>query len=125
VRRYLKSRPREPLDSTIAQPRATATRRVPPTTPRAHSFLTSPNQDRNRDVPRGSGTANRSRNARPQSAAELARSYNTATPEDHANVINLGRVEEDPVGCVRPAHAPKDPSLTVSAMLPSDRPIRA
>ena len=54
-------------------------------------------------------------------AAELARNHGTAAPEDHANVISLGRVQVDP-GHARPADAPEDPSLTVSAMPASDRP---
>ena len=53
--------------------------------------------------------------------AELARNRATAAPEDHANLISLGRVEVDP-GHARPADAPENLSLTVSAMPTSDRP---
>jgi hypothetical protein len=56
-----------------------------------------------------------------QGAAELARNHGKTAPEDHANAISLGRVEVDP-GHARPADAPEDPSLTVSAMPASDRP---
>jgi hypothetical protein len=40
-----------PRGSTTAQLRATAARRVPPTTPRAQSIRTSPSRDRNQGVP--------------------------------------------------------------------------
>ena len=40
-----------PSNSTTAQPRATATRRAPPTAPCAQQHLTWPNEARNRDVP--------------------------------------------------------------------------
>jgi hypothetical protein len=43
------------LEPNHCSPRATATRRVPPTTARAHSILTSPDKDRNRGIRTGSG----------------------------------------------------------------------
>jgi hypothetical protein len=45
-------------------------------------------------------------------AAEPARNHDTAAFEDHANLINWGRVEVVPAGRTRPGDAPKDSSLS-------------
>ena len=61
----------------------------------------------------------------PQGAAELARNHGKAAPEDHANIVSPGRVELDPAALhARQAHR-MNPALTVRAMPPSDRLIRA